>query len=236
MPKRSKNYKFNETRTYRKRKLKYKNIIAFFLITSVIVLIVLLLLKLRITNIYITGNTYLTDQEIIDMAGISNYPEIYKANVFSIKKKLVSNQLISNVKVTTKMFTSIYIDIVENRPLFYDCNKELTILSDGSEVTKQYQIPKVINYVPDTIYQQFLKNMLNVDIEVLERISEIKYDPNDVDDERFLLYMSDNNYVYLTLNKFNNINDYLDIIKKFGSKKGILYLDSGEYFKVLKDD
>ena len=236
MPKRSKNYKFNETRTSRKRKLKYKNIIAFFLVTLIIALIVLLFLKLRITNIYITGNTYLTDQEIIDIAGISNYPEIYKANVFSIKKKLVSNQLISNVKVTTKMFTSIYIDVVENRPLFYDCNKELTILSDGSEVTKQYQIPKVINYVPDTIYQQFLKNMLNVDIEVLERISEIKYDPNDVDDERFLLYMSDNNYVYLTLNKFNNINDYLDIIKKFGSKKGILYLDSGEYFKVLKDD
>ena len=48
--------------------------------------------------------------------------------------------------------------------------------------------------------------------------------------------MNDGNYVYLTLDRFNNVNSYIDIIKKFGSKKGILYLDSGEYFKVLKGD
>ena len=78
--------------------------------------------------------------------------------------------------------------------------------------------------------------MLIVDLDVLERISEIKYDPNDVDSERFLLFMNDGNYVYLTLDRFNNVNSYIDIIKKFGSKKGILYLDSGEYFKVLKGD
>mgnify|MGYP003496935144 CR=1 FL=1 len=38
--------------------------------------------------------------------------------------------------------------------------------------------------------------------------------------------------VYLTLNKFSKLDDYLDIIKEFNNKKGILYLDSGEYFEV----
>ena len=41
-------------------------------------------------------------------------------------------------------------------------------------------------------------------------MSEIKYDPNDVDDERFIITMNDGNYVYLTLHKFNKINHYLE--------------------------
>ena len=44
--------------------------------------------------------------------------------------------------------------------------------------------------------------------------------------------MNDGNYVYLTLDKFNKIDKYLEIIKSFNNKKGILYLDSGEYFEV----
>ena len=75
--------------------------------------------------------------------------------------------------------------------------------------------------------------MQKINKEVLERISEIKYDPNDVDTERFLFMMDDGNYVYITLSKIENINNYINIIKNFNSKKGILYLDSGEYFKIL---
>ena len=76
--------------------------------------------------------------------------------------------------------------------------------------------------------------MANTDYEIVKRMSEIKYDPNEVDDERFLITMNDGNYVYLTLNKFNKINHYIEIIKEFNNKKGILYLDSGEYFKVIE--
>ena len=77
--------------------------------------------------------------------------------------------------------------------------------------------------------------MQRVDIDILERISEIKYDPNDVDKERFYLTMNDGIYVYVTLNKFDKINDYDDIVSTLQDKKGILYLDNGEYFEVFKN-
>ena len=76
--------------------------------------------------------------------------------------------------------------------------------------------------------------MSSLDYDTIKRISEIKYDPNEVDEERFLLTMSDGNYVYLTLEKFEVIDNYVDIIKTFNNKKGILYLDSGEYFKIME--
>ena len=85
---------------------------------------------------------------------------------------------------------------------------------------------------------EFMTKFLSLDRNVIYRISEIKYDPNNVDSERFLLTMNDGNFVYLTLAYFDKMNSYvnihLDIVSKYGNKKGILYLDSGEYFKILE--
>ena len=63
-------------------------------------------------------------------------------------------------------------------------------------------------------------------------ISEIKYDPNNIDKERFLITMNDGNYVYVTLYKITAINEYLKILSKV-NKKGILYLDSGNFFEEI---
>ena len=40
---------------------------------------------MHITNIYIMNNNYLKDEEIIEIAGLKNYPTIFKANSISIK-------------------------------------------------------------------------------------------------------------------------------------------------------
>ena len=47
--------------------------------------------------------------------------------------------------------------------------------------------------------------------------------------------MNDGNHVYINIRKFKNINKYLNMIKSFNDKKGILYLDSGEYFDVFDE-
>ena len=81
--------------------------------------------------------------------------------------------------------------------------------------------------------------MKEVDRDIINRISEIKYDPSKVDKERFIFTMSDGNYVYITLDKLKSINNYvkisLEIINKFGKKNGTLNLDAGEYFEIFKD-
>jgi cell division septal protein FtsQ len=81
--------------------------------------------------------------------------------------------------------------------------------------------------------------LLLIDEEIYMRISEIQYDPNEVDDKRFYLTMNDGNSVYLTLKTFEKLNNYLDILKevisKYKDKKGILFLDEGEYFEVFND-
>lgn len=211
-------------------------------IGAVLVLLVLLILFLGIvfgiilkpiTNIYISGNSYLSDQEVIEIAKLENYPSAITNFSITIKKRLENNILIKEASVNKKSFTKVYIDIKENRPIFFNNNTGQTILFDGNLLNEKMPSPTLVNYVPDTIYSSFVEAMKNVGENVLNRTSEIIYKPNDVDMERFLFIMDDDNYVYLTLRKFSSINNYVNIVKKFGDKKGILYLDSGEYFEVL---
>ena len=74
--------------------------------------------------------------------------------------------------------------------------------------------------------------MKNIDENILAKISDIEYVPNDLDKDRFLLYMDDGNMVYLTLTKFKMINYYNDVLEQLEDRKGILYLDNGNHFQI----
>ena len=93
-------------------------------------------------------------------------------------------------------------------------------------------VPTLINYVPDTKYNTFVNKYILLDDKVKQKISEIKYDPNTIDEDRFFLYMNDGNYVYITLTKMELLNKYNEAITKVEGKKGTLYLDSGNYFEI----
>lgn len=228
-------FRNNKNEIKKKRKIKFKAVFILFLLVILVGIVIIGLLSRPITNIYISGNKNLSDQEIIDIAGLSNYPSSIKNMSMLIEKRLQKNINIQSAKVNKKRLTKVYIEIEENIPLFYNASVNKTLLYDGREVNGALNCTTLVNYVPDTIYSKFINEMKKINSEILSRISEIKYDPNDVDKERFLGLMSDGNYVYLTLSDFNKINSYVSIIKNFEAKKGILYLDSGEYFKILEN-
>lgn len=233
-----KNKKTKKKRTTKKKrlKIKYGRILIALVVLALLGYLFFTTFQFKIRNIYITGNQYFKDQTIIELAKLENYPSTFAVPIFKIKSDLEKDVLIAKAKVTKKGLFEVHIDVTENRPLFFHKTLNKTVLLDGSTVKEQYQVPVLINYVPDKIYQKLVTKMNLIEPEILERISEIEYKPNEVDKNRFLLSMRDGNYVYLTLGKFQNINSYVDIIRKFSNKKGILYLDSGEYFKVLESN
>ena len=66
---------------------------------------------------------------------------------------------------------------------------------------------------------------MSIDEDILSKISDITYAPNEYDKERFLLYMDDDNSVYLTLTKFKKINYYNEVLEQLEGKKTILDKD-----------
>ena len=217
-----------------KRKIRYDRILIFLIVVLIICFLVSSLFNLKITNIYIIDNHYINDQQIIEWAGISDYPSSIMNPSFEIDKRLNQQIFIKDVKVTKKWLTDVYIEIEENRPLFYYNYDQKTILLDGTAIDTRFPIPTVLNYITDAYYDSFIIEMGKLDETVLKRISEIEFSPNEVDDSRFLLTMSDGNYVYINISTFDKMNKYLSILENLPNKKGILYLDYGNNFEIIE--
>lgn len=229
--------KINKVKKKKKKiRIKYSRVFLLIVIIVLIVLLVKAFLNIKITNIYVSGNdVYFKDQEIIDIAKIQNYPKTLMNSSSKIKANLENNVYIKSAKVKKKFLTQVFIEVEENYPLFVYKTDNKTVLLNGDKVDSILDAPIVMNYIPNLKYQSFVEKMGILDYDILNRISEIKYDPTDYDDERFLLYMKDGNYVYINLYKFSNLNKYIDIVKNFGNKKGIVYLDSGNYFEIKEN-
>lgn len=215
----------------KKRKISFLKILIVFLLIYLFIVGGYKLITINIKNIYVIGNNYIKDKYIIEKAGLTNYPPFFLTTRSSIKKKLLNYDEISNVNVKKKLF-SVYLYVDENIPLFYNKNSNKIVLKNGKEIDDKYNVAVLNNYVPDTIYNDFINNMGNVNQDILDRISEINYVPNDVDSKRFYLIMDDGNSVYLTLDDFLKINNYIEIIKTLDNNKGTIYLDSGNYFEI----
>ena len=227
------NSKTNAKKT-KKRKIRYDRIIIFLIIIVFIVICFTYFLNLKISNIYILNNSFLTDQEIIEIAQISDYPSTIQNLSIEIKNRLEDDIYIKSAKVSKKNLTEVYIEVEENRPLFFYEYEKKTILLNGQATSEKFVVPTVINYITDTYYDKFVEEMGKLDLAILNKISEIQFAPNDVDDNRFLLTMSDGNYVYINIATFNKLNKYILILESLPDKNGILYLDYGNNFEIIE--
>ena len=215
-----------------KRKFKFVKFLVVILILYIILFLGYKLFTAKIKNIFILNNNYLTDQEVIDESGLRNYPSFLLTTKYKIKKNLLKNSLIKEAKIKKKLWGIIYIEISEYEPLFIYQDK--VILDNGTKIdNNDYILPILINDVNEEILTKFINKYKDIDKEIKMQISEIEYLPNDIDKERFLFTMNDGNYVYITIYKTLAINEYNKILPNLEGKKGILYLDSANYFEIL---
>ena len=218
----------------KKRKLKIKNILILILLIILIYNMIIYILNLKISNIYIVNNSLLTDKEIINLANLSDYPSFILTSSKDIKTNLYKNKLIKEIKKKKELFGKIYIYITEYKPIAIYNNQLL--LDNGSLIDNIYDLnlPIIKNDI-SSIYDDYIASFSLIDSDILYKISEIEYVPNDVDKERFLIYMTDGNYVYITLNKITKLNTYNSIVDQLEGKHGIIYLDSGDYFEIKEE-
>lgn len=221
------------------RKIRYGRVFIILVIIFLILFALFNFIDFPIKNIYIKNNTLLSDQDIIELAHLENYPSIFKYSDYEIEKNLNKNIYIESSNVKKVALSKIYIEIEENYPIFSYSVDSLTYLKDGKTVEKRFNVPEVINYIPDTLFDEFVEKFKKIDRNIINKISQIEYKPNEVDEERFVFYMNDGNYIYLNLESLKDINKYdqilVQIIDKYGKKKGILYLDDGDYFEILEN-
>lgn len=218
----------------KKRKLNIKALIILLLIIYLIVMLLYTLFTMPIKNIYITGTNLLKDHEIIEAAGIKDYPAIFKISKKKLEEKINSLELVESVEVKKTLTGKLTINITEAIPLFFNRNTNKVVLSNNTEVennSKYLGIPTLINYVPTDILKEFIEAFSEIDQDIIKMINEIEYNPDisediTIDEYRFLLRMNDTNHVYVNIINMERLNDYEEIFATIGDLRGTIYLDS----------
>lgn len=222
-----------EVKKVKKKRINLKGLILVLLIVYIIGFSIYTFFTMPIKNIYIAGTKLIRDNDIIEIAGLKNYPSIFRINKKKISNKIKTLELVSDVTITKKLNGELIINIKEATPLFYNRNTNKLVLSNHSEVDnkKEYLgIPALVNYTPSDILKRFIDAWQSIDPDIISMVNEIVYDPDiaediTIDKERFLLRMNDGNLAYVNILNMKRLNDYKTIFAAI-NKKGTVYLDS----------
>lgn len=218
----------------KKRVFKIKNIIILLVILLLLVGMFCYVLNMPVKNIYISGNVMVDDNEILSLSGLDKYPSFLLTTKSKIKKSILNNKYIEDVIVRKKFKGIIELEIVEYRAIAKSIDNKV-IISNGDVLENIYNIsdiPRLVSDLDGNMVREFGTKFKKMDDNVLREISEIEYSPILVDSDRFLLYMNDGNFVYVTLTKVDKMNKYNDIKDELMGKKGVIYLDSGDYVEL----
>ncbi len=226
----------------KERKINIIGLIVIILVVYLTASFVYYLMTLPIKNIYIYGNNFVSDAEIIETAGIKKYPSMIKVGRNKLKKKLLKNAFIDEVKIKKKLNGTIKITINESKPLFYNRNTNKIVLLNGKEVDSKlsYKVPSLINIVPNDLYKKLVNSFNKVNYDIILQISEIEYSPDvingkTIDSDRFLLRMIDGNSVYINPVNIKRLNNYFDVYDRLPDNvKGTLYFDSNSDNNMFK--
>ena len=221
----------------RRLKLKIKPFICLLLIIVTVFIIIFEKNNIKIKNIYITGNTITKDVEIIEVAQLKDYPAIYKINKKDLSNKIKTLPLIEDVEIKRNVLGKLTIKVTEAKILFYYKynNKYITSTNNSIEnLKKYYGYPTLINFTPDTIFENLVAGLIKIDPNIINMINEIEYTPYKgadntiIDDSRFTLKMNDGNTVIIDTLNIKNLNEYTKIYASLNmdTTKGILYLDT----------
>ena len=217
----------------KKRKLNWKRILILLLILYLIAMLLYTFFTMPIKNIYIKGTNLLTDNDIIEVANLKDYPAIFKISKSKLKKEISSLELVEDVDIKKTITGKLTITITEAKPLFFNRATNKVVLSNNKEVENNNYlgIPTLINRVPTDILSDFIIALKEIDPDIIKMINEIEYDPNisndiTIDEYRFLLRMNDTNHVYVNIINMERLNDYKSVFATIGDLRGTVYLDS----------
>lgn len=218
-----------------KKKHRLRSYLVILLFLYLVAMFSYYVFTLSIKNIYVLGTTYLSDLEVIEAAGLKDYPSMLKTKSSKIKKNLKKLSQITDVKVKKSISGKVTLQITEARPLFYYRNDDKIYLDNLKKIDNKEFIlglPVLINYVPQNILKQFINKFKKIDQNIILMINEIEYTKEEkdnvtIDDTRFIFRMNDTNTVYVNIINLERINSYDKIYATLTEGvHGTLYLNS----------
>ncbi len=201
----------------------------------------------NIVNINITGNTKITNEEIINLSELKIGENIYKVKLNNIKKKVKSNAYIENVEIKRKIPNVIDIIVKERKPKYMlQYGNELAYISSQGYILEISQdilkLPIILGYKTPSEQIQSGNRLNEEDLNKLEKVIRLMDSANSNGIAELITKINiENKEDFVIILEEKGITVYLgDMEKEVNEKirylKEILTIENGSEGELFLED
>lgn len=189
----------------------------------------------RVKAISVEGNDVYSKDYIVSESGLTLDTIYYLFSPKYVAYKIGKNDLVKSVNVTREGENIVLITIKEKTVVAsYQKDDLMYLLDDGSSISVTQSNLGYMAKVPfivglennEELLEKLAKNLGKINEEVLEMMSEIVWYPLSYDETQLQINMIDQNYVYVTVNDIDMINDYRKIASTLNDSGQCVYFES----------
>lgn len=214
----------------------------FFLLISIIIYLQSPLSNIK--TIHITGNSLMSEKEIIQKSKLTYKTNIWTVNKDEIEQKLHHIPVIKSAKVNRKLPWTVEIHLAEFERVGYikKGGEFHPVLGDGTTLPSLKDTlgdaPIILDFKEDEYLNRMTAELQKLPLNILNLISEIHWAPIDENKNKIILYMSDGFVVDGSIRNFaEKMQIYPSIVSQLHPEsQGIIHIGIGAYFEEFKND
>ncbi|MFD1204064.1 cell division protein FtsQ/DivIB [Sporosarcina contaminans] len=230
-------------REKRRRKTNKKFLFVLFIFGLALLLLLYFQSPLsKVKDIHIRGATLYDQQFYLEESGIGENSPFWGFDAQEVEEKLSAIAGVDEVKVTRKWMRDVEINISEWKMVAYieDGDDFGLLLENGEMFPDSIQNPNVpiLNKVDDEeVRKRITSQLLKMDAEVFQLISEIIYTGSEDDADTITAYMDDGYEVHAVIPTFaEKMAYYPEITSQLDEyEKGIIDMEVGTFFTPFSE-
>lgn len=232
----------------RRKKANRRLIFLLLLFFSLIVFIVYFQSPLsHVHKIEVLGNSFYSDNELINTAGLSKNTNIWKVKEGSLEDKLKKLPEVKTATVKVNLPNTVSITIKEYKRIayikkdkhYFPVNENGKILKNTGENEEiPANAPILIGFSEGNVLNEMIEELGKLPDEVFNSISEIHHTPKETDKYHVTLFMNDGFEVSATVRSFSEkMAHYPSIVSQLDpAKEGVIDMEVGSYFKAYEQE
>ena len=199
----------------------------------------------HIKTISLNGNVFLTDDEALEISGLSTKTNIWTISTGEIEEAFQKKPVVESVKVKRKLPWTVEISIAEYKRVGYIREKDRyypiiengTVLTNHAGKTISGDAPLILDFTEEAYLNRMTEELSKLSKGILNMISEVYWAPEEKNKNKIKLYMNDGLIVSSTVRDFaEKMKIYPSIAAQLEpGSKGIVHIGVGAYFEDFND-
>lgn len=229
---------FKERR--RRRTNKKFSILLFLFVTTLLIVLYFQSAYSQVQTIELEGALLVPKEKYIEQSALKLGDSMWGFKEKNIEKTLEQNEWVKSAEVKRNWLTGVHIQVEEYKQIGYEEKDDMLqiILENGKVIKTDGQVlplegPIFSGFKEEKVRLRLIKELANLQPEVLLTISQIIYTPTENDAYSIQVFMNDGNEIKAIIPSFaEKMNYYPSIVSQLDPDiKGIIDLEVGSFFQ-----